>query len=1419
MFKFFLSRYVKNETVCPVALCRQRRLRLEPLEERQMLSVNPVPEAVWSEVTAKYSDLNWSDVGDYNYIEITTENLTEANLRDAIFEAGTTEENDLIVVRTSATQNLITLDGTEVAVNINADSYGSTTIVSLGEKPLTLDADGQTRVLGNMGVNSVVTLAGLTMTNGQADFAGGIYNAGTLTVTHCELSENSAISSGGAIYSTGVLTVINSTVSGNSAQHGGGIYFFGDDGELTMTNSVIAGNCAITSGGGIYTAGTTTMTNCTIAGNFAATSDAVIISGGGIYNFEGTTTIRNSVIANNATPQGMDNVLTYNSSQTFTNVAYSLIDNIARPNGGKAFTDLGYNITNVAPRFVAIPETIDANNTGLNYDSTSWDLRLQPGSPAINKGNDAYIITPFDIDGNSRIINTVDMGAYEYVEGVIEPEPPSVIVTTLNDDISVYDYFISLREAIVYANDGDTITFAEEIWGQTITLGGSELYIDKSIIIDATGANITIDANDESRVFNISVGITVELIGLTITGGKTPDDSGGGIKNAGTLTLTNCKITENTASKVSRDYYAYGGGIYNDGTLTVVNCEISGNSVSSNESSVNGGGIYNSGTLTVTDSTIIENTAYSVFGGNGGGIYSSGLLTVTNSTISENTISFSSSTYGGGIFSDGDLTLTNSIISGNTVSGTYASGGGIYSIGTSKWENCIISGNTADSYSGPNIGGIHNDGTSTLTNCRISGNIGHGISNAADNSTLILTDCMILDNSNRGILSTRPNSTLTLSNCVISGNQSRGIEATSSTLSLTDCVVSGNKGTGIYASGDAAPLMLTGCTISENTVDSVGYGPGGIYCYLGMLTLTDCTITGNSTYWDAGAIYSTNATLTNCTISDNSSRTGGGIYNYGALTVTNSTVSGNTADDNGGGIYNYYSAAATILLNCTITGNTAGNDGGGIYNINSSGSPVLTNCTITGNSANSGGGIYNRTIMTLTGCVITGNTADTSGGGIYSDSTGLTTLVNCVIAGNAADTSGGGIHCAPSGDTERLILTLTNSTVSGNTAVTGGGIYVNPVYTQSGIVTINNSIVVENSVSDIAYRPGTISNIRIDHSLLASADWSNGSGNIIYIPSKPLFADAANGDYRLAPNSQAINRGDNVFATMPFDLAGHRRIAGGIVDIGAYEYDASTFVGNFVVSATWDQLTGVPYINELNLREALLLAKDGSIITFDPALFADDREQTLTLTEGELKITNSVAIIGVTDDEGNSLLTIEQTGGKSRAKDGESRVMSVVGKADEIVVVLENLTLTDGKVSTYGGALYANNAQLTLTNVTMTDNEARWGGAIYQIGGELTIISGDLSNNLATWGGAIYQAGGELRLEEVTISGNNSTWGGGLYQAGGVATLTDNTNITNNEARNTYGKALAKAKGATLLIENADPNLFDTALSYYLDEI
>src|SRR6266545_163542 len=193
-------------------------------------------------------------------------------------------------------------------------------------------------------------------------------------------------------------------------------------------------------------------------------------------------------------------------------------------------------------------------------------------------------------------------------------------------------------------------------------------------------------------------------------------------------------------------------------------------------------------------------------------------------------------------------------------------------------------------------------------------------------------------------------------------------------------------------------------TVDGNANDRVFYiNPNN------TVTISGLTITNGVVVGDGAGIYNDRATLTvtNCTISGNS---GGGIFNYGfsgsgtaTLTITNCTVSGNS----GGGIDNYgsYGAGATLTItNSTVSGNSAGY-GGGIRNRGqgddfSGGSATLTvtNSTLSGNSASFGGGIYNNAFfggatMTITNSTLSGNSAS-EGGGIYNVGgfDGITTL-------------------------------------------------------------------------------------------------------------------------------------------------------------------------------------------------------------------------------------------------------------------------------------------------------------------------------------------------------------------------------------------------------------------------------------------
>ena len=136
----------------------------------------------------------------------------------------------------------------------------------------------------------------------------------------------------------------------------------------------------------------------------------------------------------------------------------------------------------------------------------------------------------------------------------------------------------SLRAALASAQNGDIVTFSSSM---TVQLT-SELLINKNITVDGDlnndgVADVTLDGQYKTRVVEITSGSTVTLDGLVITRGLVSGNGGnggygatgamgGGIFNAGILTLNNVSVTGNAAAGggggggVTGANYGGGGG-------------------------------------------------------------------------------------------------------------------------------------------------------------------------------------------------------------------------------------------------------------------------------------------------------------------------------------------------------------------------------------------------------------------------------------------------------------------------------------------------------------------------------------------------------------------------------------------------------------------------------------------------------------------------------------------------------------------------------------------------------------------------------------------------------------------------------------------------------------------------------------------
>jgi uncharacterized repeat protein (TIGR01451 family) len=399
-----------------------------------------------------------------------------------------------------------------------------------------------------------------------------------------------------------------------------------------------------------------------------------------------------------------------NTASAFTIVPGTNADirvtKVASANQVFANSDVTYTIqiSNTGPDTAASAELFDALPLDMTFVSLTQSSSPGPAwscsTPSVGTNGSVVCTTPTLAEGDLTTFTLVghipsgasvgttynnsavgssstsdpDSGNNTAVAATVVANCLSSLVVTSNADSGAG----SLRQAIVDACTGGTITFDMNQVVSPITLTTAELLINKNLTITGPGANVltvtrsAAGATPNFRIFEIATSTNVAISGLTISNGVALGagnaGEGGGILNSGTLAVDGLAVSGNQAGDTTNP--GLGAGLASvSGTLTVTNSTISGNIVTGN-----GGGIGNIATTKVINSTISNNRATS-FGGGVINANAGATLGVLNSTITNNrSDSNNAGPNGGGGIAEGALSnppiLNNTIVAGNFRGGT-----------------------------------------------------------------------------------------------------------------------------------------------------------------------------------------------------------------------------------------------------------------------------------------------------------------------------------------------------------------------------------------------------------------------------------------------------------------------------------------------------------------------------------------------------------------------------------------------------------------------------------------------------------------------------------------------------------------------------------------------------------------------------
>lgn len=684
----------------------------------------------------------------------TADDGSAGTLRKALVDAAaSTTVFNVITFAPALNGATITLNNAELVVD---DGSGVAVEASTLSNGITIDGGAGANRIFSVSSASVAALRRLTLTNGNGsgalsnDNGGAIYNAGTLILAHCTLSENTG-TFGGAVRNDGRLVASACTFNGNACtQYGGAIF---NNEAVSLDRCTLTDNQATLGGGALADNGgdeTFVISHCTISGNRSLAAG----SGGGGDCFGATSISMSYTLLSGNTANGV--LRNYGSTSSLPPLsanAHNLADDA--PSG---FT--GTDVTNSA----AINLAALASNGG-----PTQTMAFAANSPARNAAVGSTITTD---QRGLPVVDAPDIGAFEmqgtssFTLGATTPAfEGGVAEIVINRGTNISG--ISTVRLFTTAGSAGAADFT----ARPNTAASNVTFLDgettKTVAIRLTADNLA----EGNETFTVTLGSPTPA-GATVPGGaaasatvtimnaymvsKLADSGGGSLRQAladaasnlgpdaisfapalaaaGTTITLSTEIVVSDADGVTVDASSIGGikisgnnatrlfSVDSTGNLTLRRLTLNGGNGSGATSPGFGGAVFvkAGGRLTLRECTVSGNSATLY----GGGFYNRrGALTLTQCTISGN-----SAAYGGGIYSDtvtGDFTFAT-LLSRCTLSGNEAtsSGGALLNYnGITSLVHCTVTDNTAPADQGGGVASYGDPGTQTIVDkCIIAAN-------------------------------------------------------------------------------------------------------------------------------------------------------------------------------------------------------------------------------------------------------------------------------------------------------------------------------------------------------------------------------------------------------------------------------------------------------------------------------------------------------------------------------------------------------------------------------------------------------------------------------------------------------------------------------------------------------------------------